>query len=87
MSLPVHLVESLADVSVGSVVEVNGDEAHPLFRWLRAERPADSGEAIEWNFTKFLLDRDGAPVRRYGPGTTPQEIAGDLEAALAGTAP
>ena len=66
-----------------SKVEVNGDDAHPLFRWLRAERPAASGEAIEWNFTKFLLDRDGRPVRRYDPGTTPAEIAADLEAALA----
>jgi glutathione peroxidase len=64
-------------------VEVNGEAAHPLYRWLRAERPADSGEAIEWNFTKFLLDRDGRVVRRYGPATTPEEIADDLEAALA----
>ncbi|GAA1428526.1 glutathione peroxidase [Microlunatus lacustris] len=64
-------------------VEVNGDDAHPLYRWLRVEQPAESGEAIEWNFTKFLLDRDGRVVRRYGPGTIPQEIAGDLEAALA----
>ena len=64
-------------------VEVNGDDAHPLYRWLRAEQPAESGEAIEWNFTKFLLDRDGRVVRRYGPATTPDEIAGDLEAALA----
>ena len=65
-------------------VEVNGEDAHPLFRWLRAEQPAESGEAIEWNFTKFLLDRDGRVVRRYDPGTTPEEIADDLEAALAG---
>ena len=64
-------------------VEVNGDDAHPLYRWLRAEQPAESGEAIEWNFTKFLLDRDGRVVRRYGPATTPDEIAGDVEAALA----
>jgi glutathione peroxidase len=64
-------------------IEVNGQDAHPLYRWLRAEQPAASGEAIEWNFTKFLLDRDGRVVRRYGPATTPQEIAGDLEAVLA----
>ena len=64
-------------------VEVNGDAAHPLYRWLRTEQPAESGEAIEWNFTKFLLDRDGRVVRRYGPATAPAEIAGDLEAALA----
>ncbi|SDS43820.1 glutathione peroxidase [Friedmanniella luteola] len=64
-------------------IEVNGDEAHPLYRWLRTEQPAESGEAVEWNFTKFLVDRDGRVVRRYAPGTTPDEIAGDLEAALA----
>lgn len=64
-------------------VEVNGDGAHPLYRWLRAEQPAESGEAVEWNFTKFLLDRDGRVVRRYGPATTPEEITADLEAALA----
>lgn len=64
-------------------IEVNGDGAHPLYRWLRAERPAESGEAIEWNFTKFLVGRDGRVVRRYGPATTPAEIAGDLRAALA----
>jgi glutathione peroxidase len=64
-------------------VEVNGPDAHPLYRWLRAEQPAESGEAIEWNFTKFLLDRDGRVVGRYGPATTPEEIADDLEAVLA----
>ncbi len=63
--------------------EVNGDGAHPLYHWMRAEQPAASGEAIEWNFTKFLIGRDGRVVRRYDPATTPEEIASDLEAALA----
>lgn len=61
-------------------VEVNGDAAHPLFRWLR-EQP--DGAPIEWNFTKFLVGRDGAVLRRYPAAVTPDEIADDIESALA----
>ena len=64
-------------------IEVNGDDAHPLYRWLRTEQPAESGEAVEWNFTKFVVGRDGRVLRRYGPATNPEEIAADLEDALA----
>lgn len=64
-------------------IEVNGDDAHPLYRWLRAEQPAESGESVEWNFTKFVVGRDGRVLRRYGPATTPAEITADLETALA----
>jgi glutathione peroxidase len=64
-------------------IEVNGDDAHPLYRWLRAEQPAETGEAVEWNFTKFLLGRDGRVLRRSDPATTPEEITADLEEALA----
>ena len=61
-------------------VEVNGDGAHPLFRWLRQE---SNGDPVEWNFTKFLIGRDGGVLRRYAPSVTPEEIADDVEAALA----
>jgi glutathione peroxidase len=59
--------------------EVNGDGAAPLYVWLRAEQPGrgDSPD-IAWNFTKFLIDRDGAAVARYEPQVTPEEIAADL---------
>lgn len=63
-------------------VEVNGDEAHPLFAWLRAEAPGPLGDAIEWNFTKFLVDREGHVVRRYAPKVEPSAIEADIVALL-----
>ncbi len=64
-------------------IEVNGDGAHPLYAWLKAEAPGIFGsEAIKWNFTKFLLDRDGKVVERYAPTTEPADIAPDIEKLL-----
>ena len=64
-------------------VEVNGAKAHPLWQWLKKEKPGLLGmEAIKWNFTKFLVGRDGKPVKRYAPTDKPESIAGDIEAAL-----
>jgi glutathione peroxidase len=64
-------------------VEVNGPNAHPLYRLLKAEAPGVLGtEAIKWNFTKFLVDPAGKVVKRYGPQTTPKAIAPDIEAVL-----
>jgi len=63
-------------------VDVNGDDAHPLFRWLREEKSGLMGSAIKWNFTKFLIGRDGTVLKRYGSTTTPQKIADDIEKAL-----
>jgi glutathione peroxidase len=60
-------------------VEVNGDGAHPLFGWLRSQASAASGEDIEWNFTKFLVDPDGHVVERYGSKALPEDLAGDIE--------
>ena len=65
-------------------IDVNGDEAHPLYRWLRTEKGGILGDAIKWNFTKFLLGRDGQVIKRYSPTTDPEKIAADIEAALAG---
>jgi glutathione peroxidase len=63
--------------------EVNGAGASPLFRHLKQAAPGVLGsEAIKWNFTKFLVDRDGKVVRRYAPNTRPEEIAPDIEALL-----
>lgn len=68
-------------------VEVNGDHAHPLYRWLKHEGKGILGsEAIKWNFTKFLVDRQGQVVRRYAPTDTPEKIARDLPGVLGGEA-
>ena len=64
-------------------VDVNGDDAHPLFDWLRAETGGVLGEKIKWNFTKFLVGRDGEVLKRYGSTTKPEKIAKDIERALA----
>jgi glutathione peroxidase len=64
-------------------IDVNGSDAHPLFRWLKDEKSGLLGGAIKWNFTKFLLARDGSVVDRYAPQTEPAALAGDIEAQLA----
>jgi len=64
-------------------VDVNGDEAHPLFTYLKQEKPGVLGtEGIKWNFTKFLVGRDGEVVKRYAPQTAPADIADDIEKLL-----
>jgi glutathione peroxidase len=64
-------------------IEVNGEGAHPLFRYLKHEAKGLLGsEAIKWNFTKFLVDREGNVVRRYAPTDTPESIGKDIEAML-----
>ena len=64
-------------------VEVNGDGATPLYDWLKSEAPGLLGsKAIKWNFTKFLIGRDGKVVRRYAPTDKPAGIAKDIEALL-----
>ncbi len=69
-----------------SKIEVNGNGAHPLYQWLTAEAPGILGsKAIKWNFTKFLLGRDGRVIKRYAPQDAPEKIAKDIEAALAST--
>ncbi|HEU4567146.1 MAG TPA: glutathione peroxidase [Marmoricola sp.] len=65
-------------------IDVNGDDAHPLFRWLRSEKGGVLGSAVKWNFTKFLVGRDGQVIRRYAPATKPESLTGDIEAALEG---
>ncbi|MGO9172282.1 MAG: glutathione peroxidase [Rhodomicrobium sp.] len=64
-------------------VEVNGRNAHPLFKFLKHAKPGSLGfEAIKWNFTKFLVDRSGAVVERYSPMTKPEELQTSIEALL-----
>lgn len=67
-----------------SKIEVNGADAHPLYRWLTAEAPGLLGsKAIKWNFTKFLVGKDGRVIKRYAPQDAPEKLAKDIEAALA----
>jgi glutathione peroxidase len=65
-------------------IDVKGAAAHPLYKWLTAEKPGILGtRAIKWNFTKFLVDREGRVIRRYGSWTKPESIAADIEKLLA----
>jgi glutathione peroxidase len=65
-------------------VDVNGAQATPLYQWLTAEAPGLLGsKAIKWNFTKFLVGKDGAVLKRYAPTDTPESLSKDVEAALA----
>ena len=64
-------------------VDVNGETAAPVYKYLKAEKPGLLGsEAIKWNFTKFLIDRKGNVVKRYAPNDTPESLAGDIEKVL-----
>lgn len=63
-------------------IDVNGDNADPLYLYLEDEQPAESGPAIEWNFTKFLIDGDGNVVKRYGPKEQPSSIEPDIKTLL-----
>lgn len=63
-------------------VEVNGRAAHPLFRYLKNVLPGALGGRIKWNFTKFLIGRDGKPLRRFAPFTTPEKMEASIIAAL-----
>ena len=67
-----------------SKIDVNGPQAHPLYQFLVKSKPGILGtEGIKWNFTKFLIDRQGNPVKRYAPSDKPEAIENDLKAALA----
>ena len=65
-----------------SEIEVNGDGAHPLYKWLKKEKGGVGPSKIKWNFTKFLVDAEGKVVKRYGSKTTPEKIKGDIEKLL-----
>lgn len=65
-------------------IDVNGDDAHPLYQWLRCERSGEGGDAIEWNFAKFLIDREGRVLERFSPTITPAQVRPRVEDALRG---
>jgi len=67
-----------------SKVDVNGAEAHPLWQWLKHEKRGLLGtELIKWNFTKFLVGKDGQVIERYAPNDEPAKLRADIEKALA----
>ena len=63
-------------------IEVNGAHAHPIYRYLKQEVKGLFGSEIKWNFTKFLIDRDGNVIKRYAPTVKPSKIANDIEKLL-----
>ncbi len=65
-----------------SKIDVNGDDTHPLYKWLKEEKGGVGPSKIKWNFTKFLIGRDGKPVKRYASVTKPGKLAADIEKAL-----
>ncbi|NPD43985.1 glutathione peroxidase [Lentimicrobium sp. S6] len=62
-----------------SIIDVNGDNAHPLYKYLKQELKGTLGNKIKWNFTKFLIDAEGNPVKRFAPTTKPEKIDVYLE--------
>ena len=82
-------IKSFCDLNFGvkfplfAKVDVNGANAHPLYKYLTSEKPGVLGtEAIKWNFTKFLIDKKGEPVKRYGSADKPESLEPDIEKIL-----
>ena len=63
-------------------VEVNGPQTHPVFQWLKSKLPGWFGAKVRWNFTKFLVGRDGQPIKRFAPVTKPERIESAIRRAL-----
>ncbi|MDD3224848.1 MAG: glutathione peroxidase [Clostridium sp.] len=63
-------------------IDVNGNNVHPLYKFLKEEAKGSLGSAIKWNFTKFLVDREGNVIKRYAPVTTPEKLKSDIEKLL-----
>ena len=71
------------DFPMFAKIKVNGPDAHPLYEYLKSALPGILGtEAIKWNFTKFLIGKDGRPIKRYAPADKPESLEADIEAAL-----
>ncbi|KRF83975.1 uncharacterized protein Dvir_GJ12858, isoform B [Drosophila virilis] len=78
-----HLRDSKADIGeLFAKVDVNGDNAAPLYKYLKAKQTGTLGSGIKWNFTKFLVNKEGIPINRYAPTTDPMDIAKDIEKLL-----
>jgi len=71
-----------AEYPLFSKIKVNGDSADPIYKFLRSKKGGLLGSSIKWNFTKFLCDKEGIPIERYGPPTEPLKIEGDIRKLL-----
>lgn len=71
-----------AEFDLFSKIDVNGNTAHPLYKFLKKAQGGTFGDSIKWNFTKFLCDKQGVPVKRYGPTTDPLSAVKDIEAQM-----
>ncbi|WP_440055156.1 glutathione peroxidase [Pseudoalteromonas sp. T1lg65] len=76
------LINYGVDFTMMEKVDVNGDSAHPLFKYLKSALPGLLGSKIKWNFNKFLIGKDGQPIKRFAPITKPEKIAKHIEKAL-----
>jgi glutathione peroxidase len=65
-----------------SKIEVNGKDAHPIYKYLKKKLHGQFGNGIKWNFTKFIIDAEGMPVKRYSPTTVPEKLVADIEKLL-----
>ena len=63
-------------------IKVNGKDTHPLYLWLKAQAPGKLGKSIKWNFTKFLVSKDGTVVERFAPAVEPKDLRGTIEQVL-----
>ncbi len=78
-------IESFCQINFGvtfqlmSKINVNGDDAHPIYKFLKQKAPGFAFSAIKWNFTKFLVAKDGSTIKRYAPTTTPKSLEKDIE--------
>jgi len=70
------------DFPMFNKIEVNGPAADPLYKWLKRDTPGSNDRDIEWNFAKFLVGRDGVPVKRFGDKVQPTDLAADIETLL-----
>jgi glutathione peroxidase len=70
------------DFQMFDKIDVNGKNADPIFKYLKKELPGTLGGRIKWNFTKFLIDREGKPVKRFAPSTKPEKLEKDIQALL-----
>lgn len=81
-------IQSFCQVNYGvtfpmfAKIKVNGKDAHPLYKYLKAQPIEGEGKAIKWNFTKFLVDREGNVLKRFAPNVEPADMASDIEALL-----
>ncbi|XP_045464429.1 glutathione peroxidase-like [Harmonia axyridis] len=74
-----YINEKKIRFDVFEIVEVNGNNAHPLWKYMKHKKPGTTGLYIKWNFTKFIIDRMGQPVERHGPSTPPKDLVRNLE--------